>query len=299
MPDWSPRGGSHPDLETLSAYVDDMLVSRVKTDIETHLATCEPCLELVSDVIATGRGPGEREGDGQSPSSFSRRQWLQTAAVVGALAATSMIAVQLRERREPADPLNAAVAPLVEAVGAERLLEPRLTGGFMFGPRRANVRGGADDNLALLAAAGRLQQSARQVDSASTQQAWAMAELLLGRHDNAISTLEYLVQRDDGDARAWTNLSAAYIVRAADADRPDDLPKALDAVECALAVDARVPEARFNKALALRALSMHDAATAAFREYLEIDSDSEWAAEARRYLEELSAMATAADADMP
>ena len=301
MPEWSPYVGGHPDLETLSAYLDVRLVGRAKADIEAHLASCEPCLELVSDMIATGPDPGEHEGDGETlarPLSFSRRRWWQAAAAVGALAATVMIAVQLRERRDP-DPLTTAVAPLVEAVGAERLLEPRLTGGFRFGPRRANVRGGAEDNLALLAAAGRLQQSARQVDAASTQQAWAMAELLLGRHDSAIATLEYLVQRDAGDARAWTNLSAAYLVRAADADRPDDLPKALDAVERALNIDGRLPEALFNKGLALRALSMRDTAMSSFRQYLEVDSASDWAAEARRYLEELAAMPIAADVDIP
>ena len=300
MPEWSPQPGIHPDLDTLSAYVDGVLVDRVKVDVEAHLVTCESCLDLVSDVMATGDGAGEGAGEpeaGGRPSGWRvspvPRRWLQATAVVGALAATLVIAVQLRERPQP-DPLTSAVAPLVDAVGAERLLEPRLTGGFLFGPRRANARGGADDNLALLAAAGRLQQSARQVDDPSTQQAWAIAELLLGRHDNAVSTLEYLVQRDGGDARGWANLSAAYLARAADADRPDDLPKALDAVEHALALDGRLPEARFNRGLALRALSMRDQAIEAFREYLEIDDSSGWAAEARRYVEELSGASSAA-----
>jgi cellulose synthase operon protein C len=289
MPEWSPQPGSHPDLETLSSYVDGLLADQVKADVEAHLATCESCLDLVSDVVATGDGAGQFDGDAESPRPVlpTRRRWRRTAAVIGTLAATLIVAVQLRERPER-DPLSVAVAPLVEAVGAERLLEPRLTGGFLFGPRRTSVRGGAEDNLPLLAAAGRLQQSARQIDDASTQQAWAVAELLFGRHDNAVSTLEYLVQRDGEDARAWANLSAAYLARAADADQPGDLPKALDAVEQALALNDRLPEARFNKGLALRALSMRDAAVVAFREYLQIDGSSGWAAEARRYVEELS-----------
>jgi CHAT domain-containing protein len=298
MPEWSPRLGAHPDLETLSAYVDGVLAGRVKADVEAHLAACESCLDLVSDVAATADDSGAREDEGSPrPAVRARRRWLPAAAVIGTLAATLIVAVQLRERPQR-DPLTVAVTPLVEAVGAERLLEPRLTGGFLFGPRRTSVRGGGEDNLALLAAAGRLQQSARQVDDASTQQAWAMAELLLGRHDNAVSTLEYLAQRDGADARVWANLSAAYLARAADADRPDDLPKALDAVEHALALDERLPEARFNKGLALRALSMREGAIAAFREYLELDGSSGWAAEARRYVEELSAV-SAADFDLP
>ena len=53
MPDWSPRLGTHPDLETLSAYVDGVLVEGVKADIEAHLAICEPCLDLVTNVMAS------------------------------------------------------------------------------------------------------------------------------------------------------------------------------------------------------------------------------------------------------
>jgi CHAT domain-containing protein/tetratricopeptide (TPR) repeat protein len=300
MPDWNPNRGTHPDLETLSAYVDGVLVERAKADVETHLAFCEPCLDLVTDVMSTsGSLAGEDEhGSVRGPRPLPRRPWVQAAAILGTLAATLLVAVQLRERSQP-DPLSAAVAPLVDAVGDERLLEPRLTGGFRFGPRRANVRGGGEDNLALLAAAGRLQQSARQVDDASTQQAWAMAELLLGRHDNAVATLEYLVQREGADARAWTNLSAAYLARAADLDRPDDLPKALDAVEHALTADPGLVEARFNKGLALRALAMRDGAVAAFREYLEVDPDSPWADEARRYLDELAATQSATETELP
>jgi CHAT domain-containing protein len=312
MPDWSPRHGKHPDLETLSAYVDGRLVHRVKADVEAHLASCEPCLDLVSDLMAMGDGVDGLEAHGEAsvsghghqpaalirPGSPFRRRWLRTAVVAGTLAATLLVAVQLRQRSQP-DSLTAAVAPLVDAVGAERLLEPRLTGGFRFGPLRANVRGGAEDNLALLAVAGRLQQSAKQADDAATQQAWAMAELLLGRYDNAVSTLEYLVQRDGNDARAWANLSAAHLGRAAGLDRADDLPRALDAAEHALALDPALPEARFNQGLALRALSLSDRAIVAFREYLEIDPDSGWAAEARRHLDELSAASSASDADMP
>jgi CHAT domain-containing protein len=300
MPDWSPHRGTHPDLETLSAYVDGVLVERVKADVETHLAFCEPCLDLVTGAMSTTGGVADEVEhlSARGPLRLRRRPWVQAAAILGTLAATLLVAVQLRERSQP-DPLTAAVAPLVDAVGDERLLEPRLTGGFRFGPRRANVRGGGEDNLALLAAAGRLQQTARQVDDASTQQAWAMAELLLGRHDNAVATLEYLVQREGADARAWTNLSAAYLARAADLDRPDDLPKALDAVEHALTADPRLVEARFNKGLALRALAMREGAIAAFREYLEIDPDSGWAAEARRYLDELAATQSATESNLP
>lgn len=69
MPKWSVRLGAHPDLETLSAYIDGELGRQVKADVEDHLASCEPCLDLVSDVMASAAGRAEREGDGQNPTA--------------------------------------------------------------------------------------------------------------------------------------------------------------------------------------------------------------------------------------
>jgi hypothetical protein len=113
--------GTHPDLETLSAYIDGELGSQLQADVEYHLASCELCLDLVSDVMASAGGPGEGKGDGQNPRAMSvqqgpalfrpvrfRRRWLQGAVVIGTLAATWMLAVQWRNRPEP-DPLTAAV----------------------------------------------------------------------------------------------------------------------------------------------------------------------------------------------
>jgi hypothetical protein len=69
MPKWSAQLGTHPDLETLSAYIDGVLGRHPKADVEDHLASCEPCLDLVSDVMASAAGPAERKGDGQHPGA--------------------------------------------------------------------------------------------------------------------------------------------------------------------------------------------------------------------------------------
>ena len=69
MPGWSAQLGTHPDLETLSAYIDGELGRQVKAEVEGHLASCEMCLDLVSDVMASAGGPGERQGDGQNPGA--------------------------------------------------------------------------------------------------------------------------------------------------------------------------------------------------------------------------------------
>lgn len=51
------------------------------------------------------------------------------------------------------------MAGLVEAIGNERVIEGRLSGGFRYGRLRSPTRSGSSDrmnNLALLAAAGQL-----------------------------------------------------------------------------------------------------------------------------------------------
>ena len=74
MPKWSAQLGTHPDLETLSAYVDGVLGRHVKANVEDHLASCEPCLDLVSDVMASTAVPAEPKGDGQNPGATPVQQ---------------------------------------------------------------------------------------------------------------------------------------------------------------------------------------------------------------------------------
>jgi CHAT domain-containing protein len=89
------------------------------------------------------------------------------------------------------------------------------------------------------------------------------------------------------NARLLSDLAAAYLVRAAQADEPADIPKALETAERAIILKDAPPEAWFNRALALEELHLVDAARKAWEDYLQHDSASGWADEARQHLEAL------------
>jgi len=94
-----------------------------------------------------------------------------------------------------------------------------------------------------------------------------------------LRTVSRLVQRR---APVLTDLSAALLVRAERDQAPRDLVDAIETADLALRLEPGDPAARFNLALGLDALGLDRQAETAWKDYLEVDSVSDWAAEARR-----------------
>jgi tetratricopeptide (TPR) repeat protein len=177
------------------------------------------------------------------------------------------------------------MARLARAVGARRVIEPRLTGGFAYAVPPAVVRGAEARALppeVLIAAAGTRSDVAAR-DDAAGRSARAAADLLLGNSAQAIQGLETAVAARPTAAR-YSNLAAAYLVHARSSGDTADIGRALAAADHALALNGRLPEAYFNRALAVEASGDASAAEAAWRAYLAVDPDSEWAREARAHL---------------
>jgi len=82
----------------------------------------------------------------------------------------------------------------------------------------------------------------------------------------------------------FTDLSAAYIVRAKRDDSPRDLLFAVDAADRALQLDSNSVSARFNLALALERLNVVEQAAIGWQAFLRAEPKSPWAAEARKFV---------------
>jgi tetratricopeptide (TPR) repeat protein len=108
----------------------------------------------------------------------------------------------------------------------------------------------------------------------------AIAYLVTGDVERAVPALEDAAADVTTDARLLSDLSAAYLVRAARRNDTADLVLARTAAEGALRIDGRLPEALFNRALALERLSLIDEARQAWEDYLKVDASSGWASEA-------------------
>ncbi|MET0554387.1 MAG: hypothetical protein ABW221_15190, partial [Vicinamibacteria bacterium] len=188
-------------------------------------------------------------------------------------------------------PYRPQVRALVAALGPRRAFEPRLSGGFHYGPLDTTARSATDrleNSSELLVAAAALQRSdARPTHEG--RQAVAAADLLLGRVDRAVERLESLARDAQGDASVQNDLAAAYLVRAASQSRPQDLPRALEAATLAVEGDPGAPESLYNHALALSSLNLHAGARAAWERYLGlVPSETGWDEAARQHLQALA-----------
>ena len=196
------------------------------------------------------------------------------------------------------DRLAPRVRGLVDALSGERVIEARLTGGFPYGRLKSDTRGGSvpTGNLTLLAAAGALQKQADRDPAAENMWSFGLAEVLIGQYDRGIRDIYDAIAASPNVARFHSDSAAAHLARAGSrVDALQDLARALDGAERALALDATLIEAQFNKALALERAGLRGAAADAWTQYLSADGTSGWAQEARAHLDVLRASPVTTD----
>lgn len=186
--------------------------------------------------------------------------------------------------------------PGLAAAFPGRPFEPRLVG-FAHAPCPP------DDGSALLAPVrctpvpdpsspdfGALRRAERQLREASRRDASppalhaeAVRELVFAEEaeqvDAAVRALEELTHASPSAPR-WSDLAAAYLVRAVYRGDPADLLTALDAADRALALEPELPEAVFNRALLLTRLSLWDEAREGFQISAKLEPGTPWSAEA-------------------
>jgi tetratricopeptide (TPR) repeat protein len=180
--------------------------------------------------------------------------------------------------------------PLMAAVGQNRTVEARLTGGFQYAPLRRTTRaarGAMSEDFAVLAATSALQERAEQEPTAANRHAAGVAQLVAGNHEGAVTALESVVADEPERAEYFSDLAAAYIARGRASDNRADFEKANAAAERAVTLDPRLDAAYFNRALALEALGETREAEAAYRRALTRDPESPWNAEISMRLDQL------------
>lgn len=268
-----------PTDETLALFASGDIDDSTRNNVLAHIETCRDCMAAV--LSANAHLEEERS---------ARRGWAESRWWMGAVAAAIVIAIiafpMLRGRNDPIARL-VALAPV-----SGRPVEPRLSGGFAWapyhGPMRATDSAPDTELLKLGGAAGDAIERAQRDRSQEAQRAAAVALVLIDRPSDAIDRLQAIAAQSPGDARAWNDLAAARYAAAAQLRRPSLLPEALAAADRALANDPQSAEALFNRALILERMSRADDAQKAWLRYLEIDSTSQWAKEARAHVRELA-----------
>jgi len=111
-----------------------------------------------------------------------------------------------------------------------------------------------------------------------------VATLVSSDPTEALRLLERAASKAPSDASVLCDLAAARLTAAAVNEDVQMFASALAAADAALRSNPASPEARFNRALALDRLQLHEPAAVAYQHYLEIDGTSPWSLEARRNL---------------
>jgi tetratricopeptide (TPR) repeat protein len=268
---------SCPQAEVLATFIEGRLAGAERNETAAHVASCEDCYGIVRRSLREPEARPARRATESTPAT----RWLLPVAATVALALGGWQLFVAWE--EPETPLDGLVA----AVGERRLIEPRLSGGFRFGPLVAATRGGGEPNgsdLSLLAAAARAQAAAHAEPSAANRRALAAAQLLKGDVDAAIAGLAALVVEVPADVAARNDLAAAHLVRGQKLGDAASYRAALDAASAVLAADPKSSEALFNKALALEGLGDRAAAVAAWSAVIaDTSQEPGWAAVAREH----------------
>ncbi len=287
---------SHPDPRLIAAHAERRLVGDEAARMDEHVAGCQDCYEVFSETVQFGLAEPEEVGvrpvgaRAAAPVTFFQRPAFRIGLAAAAVLVVALgVTVPLGVFHRAPAPL---IAQLAEAMGERRFVEPRLTGGFRHG-RLITLRSGETprgldaESPSVLAAVARIREQAQGDTSPAALGALGVTYLVSGDVGAAVKSLESASAQAPDDALLLSDLSAAYLVRAARSDEPADIPKALEVAERAIALKDPPAEAYFNRALALEQLHLVDAARKAWEDYLQRDSSSGWADEARQHLEAL------------
>ena len=187
---------------------------------------------------------------------------------------------------------------LAAAVGAHRVTRARLTGGFAYAPcdtvtpndslisgllcERTNPSQWRERNELVKVANETRRSTVSSANNASHRHAVGLWHVVWGNTDTAIEELRAATDVEPKNARLQSDLAAALLARAEWRQDPQSILAAHTAADSAVALDPALPEARFNRAVALEWLHLRTAAIAAWSSYLEVDDRSPWADEARQ-----------------
>jgi tetratricopeptide (TPR) repeat protein len=282
-----------PDLEMIASYLDGRVTEHERTHVARHMAACQTCYFVFTEAAQMRRTEATvaRKPEPPSPvpsptSPVAAVAWKTASAAVG-IAACALLAIQVGIvpwRTSESSELRALVA----AVGTERPIAARLTGGFAYGPLRGVTRSGDSANRTISPdiriAGAQIEKQAIERRTSQTLSALGTAYLVQGDIPRAITALEQAADQPNPDARILNDLAAAYLARGTRDNDAADFAKALTLAARVIAANPRLVEGWFNRAYALERLGSPNEARRAWEDYLKVDEDSDWAAEARRHI---------------
>ncbi len=216
--------------------------------------------------------------------------YLSIAAVLIVTVGIGFIGYQAISSRSD---LNRGLVALNESY-QERPVEVRLSD-LKYAPM-PNQRGEAPrgDYVKRELAGSRLRTAATENPSAASLRALGQWYLTERKFDEAIDQFNKALELDPNDAKSHVNLGAALLEKGKlDVGKTEggrsfaNFSRSLEQLNKGLQLDNSLLEGYFNRALVYEYMMLPREAEAAWREYLQKDSNSQWAEEAKRKLKQL------------
>jgi CHAT domain-containing protein len=212
-------------------------------------------------------------------AAFISWRWL---AIASFLIIALIVGILIANKARGSD-VDRGTRALIEAFSKQRLIEPRLSGGFKAGTFTPSREDSSGVQTAKFERARDLITDAAAKGGPDEQLAYA--RLLLSENKKlpeAAKYLRHVLASAPDNPEAHNDLGVCLI-------QQGKLEDALDEFEAALKHKAGMPEALFNRALCYQGLLLRDAAAAEYAHFVEVESDRGWQDEARRRIQEVSA----------
>jgi CHAT domain-containing protein/tetratricopeptide (TPR) repeat protein len=179
---------------------------------------------------------------------------------------------------------------LIAALAREstRPIEGRLSGNVPYRPLMPPTRGGRTElSPDVRIAAATVEKRARAATTPANNAALAAALLTIGDWDGAVDAIQEAIEAEPSNPTFHNDASVVYLSRAVHRAFPEDWVRGLAAANRAIRLDARRPEPRFNRALALSGLHLTTDEIEAWSSYVSVDQSSPWREESARRLASL------------
>jgi CHAT domain-containing protein/tetratricopeptide (TPR) repeat protein len=222
----------------------------------------------------------------------ARMLWPSIIGVAGALAATALVFLFLRNSRSEQSPERL----LAEAYSGHRIMDTRIPMAA-FAPvdsehhTRAASAATLTDSVPLLEARAAISQALMKTPE---DPHWllleARSDLLNANYDPAIETLKRLLAGDPNNVGVLTDLASAYAMRAQATDTPSENAAALDYLAEAARIAPRDPVVLYNEAIVLGDLYQYATAVDVWKKFLAVEHDKAWLADGRRRLAAIQAL---------
>jgi tetratricopeptide (TPR) repeat protein len=279
---------THLDAETIAALIDRTLDPTARAAAEAHLAGCADCREIwmetseiASETEVGGWAAAPAAADASAPRARSRRWIFGGAGLVAAAAAALFVANGWLTLATPGT--GELLDEILSSSARARFTEARISRTTSWGPLPSSTRSGDLTPAVVTEAVRALADRAETVGTAQAFHDLGLARLATGNVPEAVTQLQKAAAMDPSSGALKLDLSAALLELCRSGCNAAEAGAALRAATEAWDATGSA-SAAFNRSLALERLGRAEEAAQSWRDYLNLDPDPNWRAEAVMHL---------------